>query len=107
MRRGPSRPAKLTRPRLRGAVARERLFRVLDAAREHKPVICVVGPPGSGKTTLVSSWLDAAGSAGIWFQVDAGDTDLATFFYFLGEAARPFKDSARASNPCHCSPQST
>jgi LuxR family maltose regulon positive regulatory protein len=82
--------AKLTRPRLHKAVARERLFALLDEAREHKPVICVVGPPGAGKTTLVASWLDARNIKGIWFQVDPGDSDLATFFYYLGEAAKTF-----------------
>jgi ATP/maltotriose-dependent transcriptional regulator MalT/two-component SAPR family response regulator len=82
--------AKLTRPRLHRAVARERLFTLLDEAREHKPAICVVGPPGAGKTTLVASWLDARGIKGIWYQVDPGDADLATFFYYLGEAATPF-----------------
>jgi hypothetical protein len=71
-------------------VARERLFALLDEAREHKPAICVVGPPGAGKTTLVASWLDARGIKGIWYQVDPGDADLATFFYYLGEAAKPF-----------------
>ncbi|MEX0959815.1 MAG: BTAD domain-containing putative transcriptional regulator [Burkholderiales bacterium] len=82
--------AKLTRPRLHKAVARERLFSLLDEAREHKPAICVIGPPGAGKTTLVASWLDARGIKGIWYQVDAGDADLATFFYYLGEAAKPY-----------------
>ena len=82
--------AKLTRPRLHRAVARERLFALLDKAREHKPAICVVGPPGAGKTTLVASWLDARGIKGIWYQVDPGDADLATFFYYLGDAAKSF-----------------
>ena len=82
--------AKLTRPRLHKAVARERLFALLDEARTHKPAICVVGPPGAGKTTLVASWLDARGIKGIWYQVDRGDADLATFFYYLGQAAQSF-----------------
>ena len=82
--------AKLSRPRLHKAVARERLFALLDDAREHNPGICVVGPPGAGKTTLVASWLDARNIKGIWYQIDPGDSDLATFFYYLGEAVRPF-----------------
>ena len=82
--------AKLTRPRLHKAVARERLFALLDEASQHKSAICVTGPPGAGKTTLVASWLDARGIKGIWYQVDPGDADLATFFYYLGEAAKPF-----------------
>src|SRR3954467_15453676 len=82
--------AKLTRPRLHKAVARERLFELLDEARTDKSAICVVGPPGAGKTTLVASWLDARGIKGIWYQVDSGDAELATFFYYLGAAAKPF-----------------
>jgi ATP/maltotriose-dependent transcriptional regulator MalT len=63
-----SRPtlAKLTRPRLHGAIARERLFARLDEAREQSRAICVVGPSGAGKTTLVASWLDGRGLPGIW-----------------------------------------
>jgi DNA-binding SARP family transcriptional activator len=82
--------AKLTRPRLHQAVARERLFARLDRERASRSAICVVGPPGAGKTTLVASWLDARAVKGIWYQVDPGDADLSTFFYYLGEAAKPF-----------------
>jgi LuxR family maltose regulon positive regulatory protein len=89
--------AKLTRPRLHKAVARERLFAVLDEARTDKSAICVVGPPGAGKTTLVASWLDSRAIKGIWYQVDQGDADLATFFYYLGEAVKPF--TAKGQRP--------
>jgi LuxR family maltose regulon positive regulatory protein len=81
--------AKLTRPRLHGAVSRERLFKLLDEGRE-RPAMCVVGPPGAGKTTLVASWLDARKLPGIWYQVDSGDADLPTLFHYLGQAAAPF-----------------
>src|SRR5206468_3033746 len=30
------------------------------------------------------------GIKGIWYQVDPGDSDPATFFYYLGQAAKPF-----------------
>jgi ATP/maltotriose-dependent transcriptional regulator MalT/DNA-binding SARP family transcriptional activator len=83
--------AKLSRPRFHRAVARDRLFSQLDEARQQeKAAICVIGPPGAGKTTLVASWLDSRAIKGIWYQVDAGDADLATFFYFLGAAAKVF-----------------
>lgn len=91
--------AKLTRPRLHNAVARERLFALLDDAREHRPAICVVGPPGAGKTTLVASWLDSKKMKGIWYQVDPGDSDLATFFYYVSEAARQFARKGHRALP--------
>jgi LuxR family transcriptional regulator, maltose regulon positive regulatory protein len=91
--------AKLTRPRLHKAVARERLFSLLDDARDHKPAISVVGPPGAGKTTLVASWLDTRNIKGIWYQADPGDADLATLFYYLGEAAKPYARKRHRSLP--------
>jgi len=82
--------AKLSRPRLHGAVPRERLYERLDAALA-RAALCVVGPPGAGKTTLVASWLEARGLSCIWYQVDSGDADLSTFFYYLQRASEPFR----------------
>lgn len=91
--------AKLTRPRLHGAVQRERLCARLDDARRRRSAICVVGPPGAGKTTLVASWLDVRAAAGIWYQVDGGDADLATFFHYLGQAAGPYSRRGQPALP--------
>ena len=81
--------AKLTRPRLHAPIARERLFRLIDALRP-RPAIWIEGPPGAGKTTLTATYLDEAGLPGIWYQLDSGDSDPATFFYYLRKAALSF-----------------
>ena len=91
--------AKLSRPRLHGAIHRERLYRVLDQGRSAGPCICVISPPGAGKTTAVAAWLDVREIDGIWYQVDSGDADLASFFHYLGVAARPFARKGEAPLP--------
>ena len=78
--------AKTTRPTQAGILVRPRLLRRLDLARK-KPVTWVWAPPGAGKTTLVASYLAARKTRGLWYQVDEGDADVATFFYYLGLAA--------------------
>ncbi|MEO8158474.1 MAG: BTAD domain-containing putative transcriptional regulator [Betaproteobacteria bacterium] len=79
--------AKLSRPRLYDALPRERLFKLLDKAAE-RPAVWIAAPPGAGKTTLVAGWLESRARSGIWCQVDGGDADPASFFYYLGIAER-------------------
>ncbi len=79
-------PAKIMRPSVTGVVQRDRLFARIDD-RIGKPAVWVMAPGGSGKSTLVASYLDDRRLAGIWYRCDAGDAELATFFYYLGLAA--------------------
>ncbi|MFL5365782.1 MAG: hypothetical protein ACJ781_09945, partial [Myxococcales bacterium] len=60
------------------------MFSLLDRAG---PVAWVSGPPGMGKTTLVASYVEARRLKPIWYQVDAGDGDVAALFYYLRRAA--------------------
>ncbi len=90
--------AKLTAPRLHSAVRRERLFRLLDK-RVRKPVVWVCGPPGSGKSTLVESYLEARKLKTCWFQVDEGDRDPATFFYYLNALAKTIAGRRKLTLP--------
>lgn len=95
---GIGRVAKITRPGMKNVLARERLFQQLDDGWG-KSLAWVCGPPGAGKTTLVGSWLDARALPCLWYQVDEGDADIATFFYYMGLAARKLGQQGQAPLP--------
>lgn len=80
--------AKLARPRLHETLLRKRLFDQLDAMRRRHAVIWVASPPGAGKTALAASYLTASDASSVWCQIDEGDADPATFFFFLSEAVQ-------------------
>src|SRR5262245_39426319 len=80
--------AKLTRPKVHRALHRDRLFGHLDEARD-RPLVWVVAPPGAGKTTLISSYIEARKLKAAWYHVDAGDDDIGTFFYYLAQTLPP------------------
>ncbi len=63
------------------------MFELLDRVRG-RPIVWVTGPPGCGKTTLVSSYIEARGIPCLWYQMDKNDVDAETFFYFMGLAAK-------------------
>lgn len=79
--------AKITPPVLPDIFLRERLFNTLDDARERQ-MLWVTGPPGAGKTTLVSSYLENRDISVLWYQIDQDDIDIATFFHYLGLACK-------------------
>jgi ATP/maltotriose-dependent transcriptional regulator MalT/DNA-binding SARP family transcriptional activator len=90
--------AKLSRPRLYRVSPRERLFRLLDERREH-PVVWVTGGPGAGKSALLASYVEARKVPALWYHVDAGDGDPATFFYYLGLAAAGLPGKKQSALP--------
>ncbi len=93
---------KTTRPTLASVLARDQLFSVLDE-RQHASVLWVWGPPGSGKTTLVASYLENRELDSHWYQLDSGDSDVATFFYFMGLAVSRARGRSEESLPLYTS----
>ncbi len=90
--------AKIVPPRLQGVIPRERLFKVLDELAVH-PVTWISSPAGSGKTTLVTSYLKARGIPVLWYRVDEADADPATFFYCMAEAVKTHKKGKKKQLP--------
>lgn len=94
---------KLTPPRAVNLVGRERLFNLLDRIQREHRVAWMSAPGGAGKTSLATSYLAARKLPALWYQVDAGDGDVASFFYYLGlavaRAAPRYKQPLPAFTP--------
>jgi len=94
----PIKPAKLTLPGLARVFPRTRLFKKLDKLRQF-PIVWIAAPGGAGKTTLVASYLQEKNITPLWYQVDQGDNDVASFFYYLGEGFKQLHRSRRRVLP--------
>ena len=90
--------AKLSQPNISGIYPRNRLFKALDDCR-NQPLTWVSGPGGSGKTALVASYLEARKLPCIWYKIDEGDADIATFFYYMGLAVKKAAPSFKKPMP--------
>jgi LuxR family maltose regulon positive regulatory protein len=77
-----------------GHVHRPRLVERLEQHRQ-RPLTLVSAPAGYGKSTLVSSWLQAHASPNAWVSLDKNDNDLRLFLnYFLAAIETMFPDAA-------------
>jgi len=76
------------RPQIAAIYARKRLFRTLDAAHKQHRIVWLAGPPGAGKTTLASSYIEARGLPCLWYQIDESDNDVASFFHYFDQAVQ-------------------
>jgi len=90
--------AKLARPRLYDSLPRDRLFRRLDESSK-QPLTWICALPGAGKTTLVASYLESRKLPSLWYQLDSGDADPATFIRYLVELAEQLGSRKRVSLP--------
>jgi LuxR family maltose regulon positive regulatory protein len=87
---------KLHRPPIAAnLVPRPRLLERLEWRRE-RPLTLLCAPAGYGKTTLVSSWLEASDWPSAWLSLDEDDNDLFLFLpYFLAAVQSIFPEAGR------------
>lgn len=90
--------AKITRPVSWRVYRRNSLFGRLDP-KPGRSVVYVSAPAGAGKTTLVASYLDDRSLPCIWYRVDRGDDDIATFFHYMGIAVKKAAPGKRKALP--------
>lgn len=89
---------KIALPNLPNALQRERLLRLIDHNRK-QAASWISAPAGFGKTTFVSDYIRQNKMSHLWYQVDEGDADVASFFYFMGLAVKKAYPRARKTLP--------
>jgi len=96
--------SKINRPQSGGIVPRPRVLNRIGRGFAASPIVWVASPAGSGKTKLAISYLEASGLPAIWYEVDAGDMDPASFFRTFGQACAAHLGADSATQPPLFSP---
>lgn len=82
-----TRLAKLVAPRAQDVVRRPRVLHAIERALSGG-ACWVVAPAGYGKTTALADYLRSTGARRLWYRVDEGDQDVASFFHYLAAAVQ-------------------
>ena len=79
--------AKLVAPRATQIIRRGRVLSAI--ARQLRAGACwVAAPAGYGKTIAITDYLQKAGTPHVWYRVDDGDQDIASFFHYMALSVR-------------------
>ncbi|MDH5426151.1 MAG: hypothetical protein OEY29_14275 [Gammaproteobacteria bacterium] len=92
-------PSKITQPLVHRVLFRDELLTDIKARQEFSPLIWVSASGGSGKSTLISSFLTKYKRRNIWYQIDDGDSDPATLFHFLKLGAKKLSPKSTKTFP--------
>ena len=71
------------------------MFRILDGHSGY-PATWLDAPAGSGKTCVIASYVEARQVPCLWYRIDEGDTDVATFFYYMGLAVKTLSHTRKS-----------
>lgn len=76
---------KLVTPRTKRIVRRARVVTAIDRAL--RDGICwIAAPAGYGKTTAMLDYLQKKPTPHVWYRIDEGDEDIASFFHHIGSS---------------------
>lgn len=81
--------AKLSRPKAKQLIKRHRLFDLLEDFQQNS-AYWICAPPGYGKSSLVSSFIEHKQLNCLWYRLDEDDTDVGKFFHYLAQASQRF-----------------
>ena len=65
-----------------GLINRERLYKRIECGLG-RGIVVITGTAGSGKTSLLQSWLKGSETEPAWYTLDEFDNDLITFYDYL------------------------
>ena len=86
--------AKLIAPRTKDIVRRGRVLTAIERALRSGSC-WVAAPAGYGKTTALADFLRRKPTPHVWYRVDEGDQDIASFFHYMAQSLRGARAAPR------------